>query len=128
MGEVISVALSEEGFEARWRQVAEEALTGMSDWRREHPSATLAEIEAALDERLRGLRVQMLQDSALASPAAHFQQKPAAERPVCPQCQTPLVARGAATRRLQTEGGGELALTRAYGTCPNCGRGLFPPG
>jgi RNase P subunit RPR2 len=121
------MAVSDDGCEARWRQVAEEALTGMRDWRREHPSATLAEIEAALDERLLRLRTQMLQDSALASPVAHFQQLPTAARPVCPQCQRPLVARGEATRRLETEGGGELALTRQYGTCPNCGRGLFPP-
>jgi len=122
------MAVSDAGFEAGWRQVAGEALTGMSDWRREHPSATLGEIEAALDERLRRLRTQMLQDSALASPAARFQQAPTAQRPVCPPCQTPLVARGEATRRLETEGGAELALTRQDGTCPNCGRGLFPPG
>jgi RNase P subunit RPR2 len=122
------MAVSDEEFDRSWRQVAEEALTSMSQWRREHPSATLTEIEAALDERLRRLRTQVLQDSALASPAAHFQQTPAQERPLCPKCRSPLTARGAATRHLQTEGGGELALTRAYGTCPTCGAGLFPPG
>jgi len=122
------MAVSDEEFDRSWRQVAEEALTGMSQWRREHPSATLTEIEAALDERLLRLRAQMLQDSALASPAAHFQHMPAQERPVCPKCQAPLAARGPSTRHLQTEGGGKLALSREYGTCPRCGEGLFPPG
>jgi RNase P subunit RPR2 len=126
--EVIPMAVSDDGLDQTWRQLAEEALTGMSQWRWEHPKATLSEIEAALDERLRRRRAQVLQDTALASSAAHFQQMAAQERPVCPKCQTPLVTRGPSTRRLQTEGGGELALSREYGTCPRCGEGLFPPG
>jgi hypothetical protein len=111
----------------RWRQLAEEALTGMAAWRREHPTATLTEIEAALDARLHGLRAQVLQDSALASPAQHFQDQPPEQRPVCPDCQRPLIARGTHRRRLQTEGGQELVLAREYGVCPACGAGVFPP-
>jgi uncharacterized protein YPO0396 len=36
--------------EARWRQLSEEVITGMAEWREQHPRATLSEIEAALDE------------------------------------------------------------------------------
>lgn len=31
-------------------------LTGMMDWRQQHPKATLREIEEAIDERLAKLR------------------------------------------------------------------------
>jgi hypothetical protein len=42
----------EDAREREWRTLAEEALTGMADWRAQHPRATLREIEAAVDERL----------------------------------------------------------------------------
>ena len=106
---------------------AQEVLAGMRDWRAAHPRATLAEIEAALDERLARLRVALLAEAALASPAADWTTVPA-PAPPCPACGTPLVARGKQTRRLQAPGGQDLALTRSYATCPACGTGLFPPG
>ena len=105
---------------------AQEVLAGMRDWRAAHPQATLHEIEAALDERLARLRVALLAEAALASPAADWTTPPTAA-PACPQCGTPLVARGKQTRHLQAPGGGDLALTRSYATCPACGTGLFPP-
>ena len=33
--------------EARWRELSEEVITGMEEWRRQHPRATLSEIQAA---------------------------------------------------------------------------------
>jgi hypothetical protein len=110
-----------------WRELAEEALTGMARWRREHPTATLTEIEAALDERLHRLRARVLEDAALASPARRFQDQPPEQRPLCPDCQRPLTPRGTHRRHLQTEGGQELGFTREYGVCPQCGAGVFPP-
>ena len=53
-----------------WRVLSDEVLTGVRDWRTAHPRATFAEIEAAVEERLSGLRAQLLQDVALASAAA----------------------------------------------------------
>lgn len=32
------------------------------------------------------------------------------------------------TRWLQTNGGEAIKLERCYGTCPECGQGIFPPG
>ena len=49
-----------EDLDARWQAVSEEVLTGMKDWRVQHPKATFREIEAALDERLARLRARML--------------------------------------------------------------------
>ena len=46
--------------EARRRELSEEVITGMAEWRGQHPRATLSEIEAALDERLARVRARML--------------------------------------------------------------------
>ena len=114
-------------FDRRWRPLAEEVLTGMKEWRLQHPTATFAAIEAALDERLGQLRVRMLEDVALASTAAVWSQESGPARPACPACGTALQSRGQAIRHLQTHAGQEVALQRSYGTCPACGTGLFPP-
>jgi len=112
---------------AQWEELSNEVLTGMKEWRLQHPKATLREIEAALDERLAHLRARMLQDMALASAAAEWVGTKAEERPVCPKCGGRLVSRGQRKRRLQTHGGKEIELERAYGVCPTCGAGFFPP-
>ena len=46
----------------------------MKEWRLQHPTATLSEIEDALDERLSGMRARMLEDLALASAARNLSQ------------------------------------------------------
>jgi hypothetical protein len=112
----------------RWQTLSAQVVTAMADWRAQHPRATFAEIEAALDERLARLRAQMLEDAALACAATDWVDQPPAARPCCPACAQPLQARGQAPRHLQTHGGQELHLCRRYGTCPACGAGLFPPG
>ena len=117
----------EDVLEREWRTLAEEALTGMADWRTQHPRATLREIEAAVDERLSLLRARMLQDVAQASESAHGSQAAEEVRPCCASCGTPLQPRGRHQRQLQTSGGRQITLSRSYGTCPICGAGLFPP-
>ena len=114
-------------FDRRWWPLAQEVLTGMKEWRLQHPTATFSAIEAALDERLGRLRATMLEDAALASAAAHWSQEGEAPRPPCPACGAPLVSRGERTRHLQTQAGQEITLTRSYGTCGACGAALFPP-
>ncbi len=114
-----------EDVSARWMEVAEEALVGMSAWRRDHPRATWTQIETELDARLARLRGQVLRDAAQASPRADF--RGAAEHPPCPACGTPLRAVGQHRRRLVTNHEQLLDLERTYGRCPRCGTGVFPP-
>lgn len=102
-------------------------LTGMSEWRQQHPTATLREIEEAMDERLSKLRAGMLEDLVKMSPQADWSQRPEANRPVCEQCGKALQSRGRRSRWLQTSGGQQIEIERSYGTCPDCGQGLFPP-
>jgi RNA polymerase-binding transcription factor DksA len=115
-------------FDTQWQELAEEVLTGMKEWRLQHPRAKLSEIEQALDERLAKVRVRLLQDVALASAAADIQAAQEDERPVCPECRKVLASRGQQERLLTTHHNQVLKLERSYGVCPTCGAGFFPPG
>ncbi len=120
--------MSRDDFANDWARLSEEILSGVYEWRLQHPKATLTQIEAAIDEHLARLRTKMLQDAALASAAADWTATSAADQPLCPHCQTPLQSRGRQPRTLQTHGGRDLILQRNYGVCPACQVGLFPPG
>ena len=111
--------------DARWDELAKEALDGVRRWRREHPTATLSDIEAAVDERLQGLRARVVADAAEASAAVAA--PPGAARPVCPGCGAAMHADGTEVRRLTTLGDRPLQLRRTRLRCPACGAGLFPP-
>lgn len=116
-----------EVMDQRWRQEAEAVLTGFKEWRLQHPTATLSEIEAALDARLAGMRARLLEDAALASAATDPATLPAGARPRCPRCGGAMVLRGAATRRLTTTYEQPLTLRRRYVACAACDEALFPP-
>ena len=110
-------------WEAEWQALSEEVYSGMADWRAAHPRAPFAEIEAAVEERLAGLRARLLERAALASAATDLR-----ERPVCSQCGGTVQARGKRKRRLAVPGDQVVELERTYAVCPQCGTGLFPPG
>ena len=117
-----------EDFDVRWHELAEEVISGMKEWRLQHPKATLREIEHTLAERLGKMRARLLQDAALASAAADIQTAQADERPVCLQCGVVLEGRGRQERQLTPHQGQIVWLERSYGVCPACGAGFFPPG
>jgi hypothetical protein len=107
--------------------MTEDITTGMYEWRLQHPKATLREIETELDTRLARARARMLEDLALQSTAASWQNAARLQTPACPACNTPLDERGTHPRTLLTHGGQELTLERSYAVCRSCGSGLFPP-
>jgi ribosomal protein S27AE len=110
-----------------WMALLVEVDAAMREWRREHPRATLTEIERALDEHWAKARAKIMSDVAQASPAADFGGA-GAERPRCPDCGGLVQARGEHTRRLRTHGDQELHLKRDYAECPQCGAAFFPSG
>jgi len=114
--------------DAHWHQLTEEVMTGMKEWRLQHPKATFGEIEHALDERLARMRARMLEDAALLSRASEIHHLPEDERPCCPECGVPLEARGQQRRELLTQHDQTIELQRSYAVCPQCGLGFFPPG
>src|SRR5438067_2638491 len=73
----------------------------ITQWRKEHPQATWAEIEAAVDEPMNQLRAQMIQEVVQMGETEGWSQKPEQERPKCASCGKPLWARGEQTRFLQ---------------------------
>lgn len=90
-------------FEQRWHHLSTEIMSGLSDWRLQHPKATLREMELELDTRLAHVRARMLEDLALASAASDWRASPAGEALVCPQCASLLQPRGTHPRTLQTQ-------------------------
>jgi DNA-directed RNA polymerase subunit RPC12/RpoP len=110
----------------RWNGLSEEIISGMAEWREQHPKATFREIEAEVDKRLGVLRARMLSDAAIRS--AQTEWDGAKGEVVCPNCGERLGQKGKKKRRLQTRGGQEVELEREYGICPKCGQGIFPPG
>lgn len=108
--------------------MADEVMSGMKEWRQQHPRATFKQIEAALDERLARMRARMLQDLALASAAREMGPVEGGERPCCPQCGQPLEAHGPELRTLITNYNQPVCLSRSYAQCPVCQTRLFPPG
>ena len=109
-----------------WRRMSDEIQTGMAEWRQEHSKATFREIETELDRRLSELRAGMLTDLALASASTDWEEN--GQTAVCPACGAKLKPNGKKSRKLQTRGGRTVELERQYGTCPQCGQGIFPPG
>ena len=114
--------------EDHWRELSEQILTDITEWRRSHPKATLREIEDEVHRRMSRLEAHLIQQTAQQSPSRAWSGASQQERPICPACGTPLQARGKRERKLQGVGGQAITLTRDYGTCPTCGAGLFPPG
>lgn len=114
--------------ERRWQKLAEEVMSGMKEWRQQHPKATLKQIEAALDEGLAKMRARMIQDLALASAAREVSTAEEGERPRCPKCGQAMESHGQETRTLITNYNEPVSLTRSYAQCPVCQTRLFPPG
>src|SRR5438067_7386566 len=98
------MARLDEEFERRWHQEAEAVMSGMKEWRLQHPKATFREIEAAVDDKLSGMRARLLQDLALASRAADLQDKQAGEQPRCAGCGQVLERQGRQERTILTHG------------------------
>lgn len=111
--------------EKRWNGMSAEIISGMAEWRQQHPKATFREIEDEVDRRLAVLRVRMLSDAAISSAQADWE---GVGIGVCPNCGTKLEKKGKKKRKLPTRGGQEVELEREYGVCPKCGQGIFPPG
>lgn len=110
----------------QWHATAETVLTGMEEWRTQHPRATFAEIEAALDERLAGLRARRREDLAAASRARTVAGAAGDERVACPRCGGRLVRQGTHTRTRTTHRDTPVRLARDYAQCSACGAGLSP--
>ncbi len=98
----------------------------MAAWSREHPRATLTEIEDAVDTELAQVRQRLVEASIQTQVAADAARSP--QRQACPGCAEEMHAKGRRRRSLRTKHGGVIELERSYWWCPRCRAGFFPPG
>jgi uncharacterized protein with PIN domain len=117
--------MDREQMSQQWNQQSQEASHAIAQWRQVHPKATLAEIEKAVDEQMNHMRARMIEEVAQASASTQGGQEEGTQR--CPHCGERIYARGKRQRRLQTQGGQQVTLTRQYQSCPSCGYSFFPP-
>ena len=111
-------------FDQAWDIAMAEILSGMKEWRLQHPRATLREMEEEADKRWARVRARMIEDMAMASAAAGRE-----EVGICPECGQPGEVRGGSPKRdLLTRGGQKIELERQHWVCPACGAGFFPSG
>lgn len=111
---------------SRWQELGEKVFREMDAWRRAHPRATFAEIEAAVEDRLGALRAELIEEEV--ATRAYSQSGGGTERPACPKCAGAMEARGTRERVVTVRGNRQVRLRRSYRVCPACGAGLFPPG
>ena len=99
----------------------------MDTWNKSNPGATFLEREVKAHELASLLEAQLIQESAETCETDDWSKLQEQERPTCPNCKVPFLSRGKRLRRLQGTAGKTIQLKRTYGTCPNCGIGIFPP-
>jgi ribosomal protein S27AE len=116
---------SKNGQEKVEKQFQEDMLSGMWEWRLQHPKASFVEIEAEMEVRIARLRAKMLEELIAMSSAADWAE---GEVVHCPQCGAAMERGGKQKRGLQGSGGSEIEIEREYAECPACGAGFFPSG
>ena len=114
----------QEDKKAQWEQLAREVLSGMKEWQSQHPTATFAEIEEAIEEQVAKMRARMLEDVVQWREAQAGELK---QERRCHACGGELQERGKHVRHLTTQGNQQIEVERSYGYCPTCRVGFFPP-
>lgn len=109
-----------------WTAETDAVVATIETWRRDHPRATLTEIEDAVDEQVARLRQHLVEESLQAHALGDEARSP--ERRVCPGCGGAMRSHGKKPRTLMTKQGGALELDRTFWRCPRCRAGFFPPG
>ena len=107
------------------KQFQEDILSGMWEWRIQHPKATFVEIETEMEKRISRLRARMMEELIQLSAAAELDSREVVR---CPECGAAMGRRGTHKRKLQGTGGTEIEIEREYAECPACGAGFFPSG
>jgi hypothetical protein len=118
------VTMSEQ--QDKWRDLQDKINAAIEEWRREHPEATLTEIEEAVDSRMAGMRTQMVEDLAQRGRTGRIKELPEEERPKCPRCGQPAAANGKGRRKLKTFHGQTIELERDQAYCIHCEMTFFP--
>lgn len=117
----------DEAMEHHWRELSEEVLSGMKEWRLAHPHATVRDSDDAVHERISRRDARLVEETVWTDARTEWAHAPPDHRPTCPHGGTALVSRGKRPRAWQSRGGHTITVKRSAGTCPHWGLGLFPP-
>jgi rubredoxin len=119
--------MSEERPTSARRDEIEDVLSGLWEWRRQHPQATMAEIERETMKRMAQLQARLVEELSQGLPG-EAQEAGRQDKVICPECGSQMQSRGQVARQLQGAGAQDISLKREYWVCPVCGTGIFPPG
>lgn len=106
---------------ALFMESAEAMYEELREWREGNPDASFDEIASQVTPRRRELIGELLEGLAKSEGDGRY------EEAVCPECGGQMEASGSRKRRI-VHAEGEAEIERAYYHCPDCGKGLFPPG
>lgn len=104
------------------KEVPDELVEKLNQWRQANPKATLTEIEEAVEAELAKIRKELV--TALAQAGEESQQG----APHCRQCGQAMVKNGRRKRQLKGKEGQTMQLERQQWRCLRCGTTIFPPG
>ena len=99
----------------------DEVAGRIEDWQENNPTATLTEMEKAIDEEMNQLRSEIMKR------LVRERESQEETKQVCPNCRRNMVKNGKRKRRLTTKGGEEIEYERQQMRCSHCGMTLFPP-
>lgn len=114
--------------DADWDDLVRRIRKAVQEWRDENRTATLTEIENAVDEELSVARVELIEELALQARSRDLRAIPPEERPRCPECGRPVVANGKQSRTLTTNHDKRIQLERSKAYCKHCKVSFFPSG
>ena len=114
--------------EDKWRELQDRINATIAEWRREHPEATLTEIEDVVDSQIATVRTQMVEDLAQGGRTADLRRLAKEDRPRCPYCRRSVAANGKGRRKLKTFHGQVIELERDQAYCTHCAVTFFPSG
>jgi YgiT-type zinc finger domain-containing protein len=117
---------TDEQRKARLMAAAEAAIDRLLAWEKRVDKPTLTAIEDEVLAIRHELGLAMAQ-TVLDEQAERSGIERAGEPEQCPECGGLLVNKGRRKRKAATRLG-EVETDRPYAYCPQCGRGLFPPG
>jgi hypothetical protein len=113
--------MNREQEKAAFVRQAEAMYEELRAWREKHPEASFDEIAAQVTPQRRKLVGVLLRQLAVQHGDGRYAEA------TCPTCGERMEASGQ-RRRQVAHAEGDVELERAYHRCPECGRGLFPPG
>ena len=113
--------MNKEKAKAKFLGEAETVFERMWAWGAERSQASFDEIAAELAPHRQELMGELLGELVQQHGDGRYAEV------VCPDCGEKMKSRGRRRRKVQ-HAEGEVKIKRGYHRCPQCGRGIFPPG